>query len=223
MVAIRLGGQELSRGWSVMTPSERQRSIVELAECLRALHTTQAPLGVLMGADADSPHPLPVDHLLQLLGEASRRPGYDRHVLAAAAERLITLSDVLDQNPTTLIHGDLHLENVEWSRPGPPDLDLDVLLHSLADPALHVESGDGGRLQRRDFDEVVGWLRGAYPELFANPRLPDRLWVYRLAYEVRCLLAEPLRGPGSLPHYHPFERIRLLVADRSDLSWFLAL
>jgi aminoglycoside phosphotransferase (APT) family kinase protein len=238
MIAGCVPGQELSRAWGMLSRPERRRSIAELAGCLEALHGVSAPTARAPGGEEDCPHPLPASRLEALVAEACRLPGVDTGVLDAAMDRLRIGADALDDEPTTLVHGDLHLENVlteergsvtgvldfEWCRAGAPDLDLDILLHSLADPALHVESGEGGTLQRRDFDEVVGWLRAAYPALFAHPRLPERLWIYRLAYEVRSLLAEPPRPDArgsSLPPHHPYQRIVRLVEGRSDLSWFV--
>ncbi len=233
MIALALPGIELSRAWTMLTLDQRERAITELGFALRALHEVPA-LGCGPAGNPDEcPHPLPVDRLLRLIDLAADRPGADREVLAAATDRLRDSADALDAGSTTLVHGDLHLENVltgpdgqltgvldfEWCRAGPPDLDLDVLLHSLADPALHV-AGAGRELRRRDFDEVTGWLRVAYPALFSHPRLAERLWVYRLAYEVRALLATP--GGASVALHHPAQRIRRLVDDRVDLGWFLA-
>jgi len=237
MIAMCIPGWELSRVWRSLRRAERRRSIVELAACLEALHHVPAVAEAPGGTD-DCPHALPAARLEHLLDAATRLPGIDRAVLDTARDRLRASADALDAEPTTLVHGDLHLENVlsdgpgsvsgvldfEWCRAGSPDLDLDVLLHSLADPALHVESGDGGTLQRRDFDEVVSWLRAAYPALFDHPRLPERLWIYRLAYEIRSLIVEPPRpraGGGSLPPHHPYQRIVRLIEGRSDLSWFV--
>src|SRR5579871_1001982 len=238
MVAYRLPGVELARAWHALGRQERRRSIKELAHCLEALHSVTAPGAEAPGGDDDSPHPLPLARLEEVLARARLVPGVDPGVLDAAAEKLHAAADALDDEATTLVHGDLHLENVltadggvtgvldfEWCRPGPPDLDLDVLLHSLADPALHVESGDGNALERRDFDEVVRWLRAVYPALFAHPRLPERLWVYRLAYELRSLVTAPRRsGPqqgSSLPPHHPYQRVVRLVEGRSDIGWFV--
>jgi hygromycin-B 7''-O-kinase len=238
MVAMCVPGQELSRTWQTLRRVERRQSIAELAGCLEALHSVAATAAPAPGGDEDTPHPLPAARLERLLADACRLPGIDRGVLDTARDKLRSGADALDDQPTTLVHGDLHLENVltdepgsvsgvldfEWCRAGSPDLDLDILLHSLSDPALHVESGEGGTLQRRDFDEVVSWLRTAYPALFAHPRLPERLWIYRLAYEVRSLLAEPPRPDvrtSSLPAHHPYQRIVRLVEGRSDLSWFV--
>jgi len=235
MVAQRLPGIELSRGWRQLRRAERRRSITELAGCLEALHHVAAPP---TREDDDCPHPLPVARVEAMLEQARRLPLGNLGVLDEAAAQLRSAADAVDPAPTTLVHGDLHLENVltvgegvvsgvldfEWCRVGPPDLDLDILLHSLADPSLHVESGDGGALQRRDFDEVVTWMRAAYPALFAHPRLPERLWVYRLSFELRSLLMDPPRADArshSLPPHHPYQRIVRLVEGRSDLSWFV--
>jgi aminoglycoside phosphotransferase (APT) family kinase protein len=236
MVAFRLPGTEMARAWHGLARPERRRSIKELAGCLQALHAVVAPGAEAPGGDWDCPHPLPVARLEIVLEHALAVPGVDPAVFAAAADKLHAAADALDAAPTTLVHGDLHLENVltagggvsgvldfEWCRPGPPDLDLDVLLHSLADPGLHVESGDAHALERRDFDEVVGWLRSAYPALFAHPRLPERLWVYRLAYELRSLMALPRRtsdDAARAPH-HPYQRIVRLVEGRTELGWFV--
>jgi aminoglycoside phosphotransferase (APT) family kinase protein len=232
MVTLHLPGQELSRAWADLETSERRRAVTELAEALRALHETPAVAGI--PEPEGSPHPLPAARLFPLVMEASHLPGVDPGILRSAAQRLGDVAPVLDQHPTTLVHGDLHFENVltteggalsgvldfEWAAAGPPDLDLDVLLHSLAEPALHVEGGTGGELHRRDFDEVVGWLHDAYFELFAHPRLPDRLWAYRLSYEIHALLADP-PGSGPVAPHDPYARLVRLVEDRSDLHWFL--
>jgi hypothetical protein len=179
-----------------------------------------------------------VSRLLRLVGDAAYLPGVDVGVMRAVADRLASVADALDDCATTLVHGDLHLENVlaaadgaltavldfEWSEAGPPDLDLDILVHSLATPELHLESGSGERLHRRDFDDVVGWLDDAYPELFSHPRLPERMWIYRLAYDVNALLHEPPARAtrfGSLPPHHPYQRIVRLLEDRSDLRWYV--
>jgi aminoglycoside phosphotransferase (APT) family kinase protein len=235
MVATLLPGTEMSRAWHGLARAERRRSIKELARCLQALHSVVAPGAAAPGGDDDCPHPLPLSRIASYLARARRVPGVDQGVLNAASEKLRAAADALDEDPTTLVHGDLHLENVltegggvsglldfEWCRAGPPDLDLDILLHSLADPALHVESGDGFALERRDFDEVVGWLRSAYPGLFAHPRLPERVWVYRLAFELRSLLlAAPTRGDAALPPHHPYQRVVRLVEGRTELGWFV--
>jgi aminoglycoside phosphotransferase (APT) family kinase protein len=236
MVAERLAGTELSRAWHGMARADRRRSIKELGRCLAALHSVRAPGAEAPGGDDDCPHPLPLWRVEAMLATARALPGVDPGVFDAAADKLRSAADALDDDAATLVHGDLHLENVlttgvglsgvldfEWCRPGPPDLDLDILLHSLADPALHVESGDSQALERRDFDEVVGWLRSAHPALFAHPRLPERLWVYRLAFELRSLLASPPRPGtvGSLPTHHPYQRVVRLVEGRTELGWFV--
>jgi aminoglycoside phosphotransferase (APT) family kinase protein len=236
MVVGCLPGVELAKSWRGLRRSERRRSITELAECLEALHGVDAPHVRAGERDADSPHPL--NRLDSMLAAARRLPTVDHGVLDAAADKLHSAVDALDDDPATLVHGDLHFENVliddegsvtglldfEWCRAGPPDLDLDILLHSLADPSLHVASGDGATLERSDFDDVVGWLGAAYPALLAHPRLPERLWVYRLSHELRSLLEQPpppgIRG-SSLPAHHPYLRIVRLVEGRSELGWFV--
>lgn len=237
VVTVRLPGQELSRAWVTMTEAQREQAVTGLGECLRALHGATPPAGLRFGDPDRCPHPLPAERLMGLLAEAADlpmldRPKVDKGVFHAAAERLSDARIYLDDEATTLIHGDLHLQNVlsdggeltgmldfEWTRPGPPDLDLDVLLRSISDPSIHLRQGGSAPLHRHDFDGVVGWLRSAYPELFAHPHLAERLWVYRLAYDVRDLLDRP-GGDLHAPH-HPYQRIVGSLRGQSEAGWFL--
>ena len=69
--------------------------------------------------------------------------------------------------------------------------------------------------ERRDYRELPVWLRESYPELFAHPRLNERLALYSLAYDLRELLLRPPRRPiDQLPTHHPYNRIRRLVEMR---------
>lgn len=237
-VTMRLPGSALAQLWSDLDQPSRRRAITDIGRSLAALHKVVAPSQLCAGDPDRCPHPLPVPRLLRLLADAADLPGVDRKVFGDAAERLVGYTDYIDPVDTTLVHGDLHLENVlaardgtvtgildfEWARPGPPDLDLDVLLHSLSNPSLHHDTGAGGRLHRGDFDAVTRWLREAYPALFDQPHLAERLWVYRLAYDVADLLANPPRPGTTLtatPAHHPYRRIARHVEGRHDLDWFL--
>jgi hypothetical protein len=150
-------------------------------------------------------------------------------MLGQAADIISAGEAALDGFPgSTLVHGDLHFENVlwdgarisalldfEWARPGPPDLDLDVLLRFCAEPGVNVASDYEQQLRRRDYRDVPVWLREAYPDLFAHPRLNERLALYSLAYDLRELLLRPPRHPiEQLPTHHPYNRIRRLVELR---------
>ena len=237
-VTMRLPGCALAQIWGSLSVASRRRAITDVAHALEGLHQVIAPPQLTPSDPDRCPHPMPVPRILRLLADAADLPGADRRVFGDAAERLVALADYLDPVDTTLIHGDLHLENVlaapdgsvtgvldfEWARPGPPDLDLDVLLQSIANPTLHFDFEAGGSAHRRDFYPVAGWLRDAYPALFAHPHLAERLWVYRLAYDVRDLLVHPPRPGTTLagtPPHHPYRRIVRHVESRADRTWFL--
>jgi len=242
LVVRRVPGEQLSRIWLDINDHVRERSITRLGHALRQLHAVDfAGVGLkapsfLTGDSLDCPHQLPAGRLLDLLSRAALLPFVDRGVIRSAVDLVFTAADALDDEPTALVHGDLHFENVlcdgfdltgiidfEWTRPGPPDLDLDVMLHSLADPALHVAADYTALPQRSDFDHVTSWLREAYPELFSHPRLPDRLLVYRLSYDTRAMLAHPPTAPpDQLSPHHPYRRLQRVVEGRSDLAWILA-
>jgi aminoglycoside phosphotransferase (APT) family kinase protein len=234
-------GAELSRQWMTMSDRLRSDAILTLGVALRELHRVDAKAAGLAdpwfthGDTLDCPQQLPVARLLELLTRAARLPHVDRFIVADAMHLVDGAASALDDEPTTLVHGDLHFENVmwdgdsltaiidfEWARAGAPDLDLDVLLHSLADPAAH-HGVDYVAPRRKDFENVTALLRDAYPELLAHPRLPERLLVYRLSYDTRALLLDPPDRPAELlSPRHPYRRLQRVVEGRSDLSWVLA-
>jgi aminoglycoside phosphotransferase (APT) family kinase protein len=240
LVVGRVDGSELSRAWPTMTVEQRERAVTAVGRAMAAIHSVDAVAGRLDEGLPDDPmacpHQLPAERLAERLGEAARLPFVDRGMIEAAVVQLATKASALDRHPRSLVHGDLHFENVlwnghdvtaivdfEWARPGPRDLDLDVLLHALADPSVHVGRDYDVVPQRYDFDRVAGWLRASYPALFEHPRLDERLWIYRLSYDTRALLLDPPsdRLERLSPH-HPYQRLHRLVEGRSDLGWVLS-
>lgn len=107
--------------------------------------------------------------------------------------------------------------------PGPPDLDLDIILRCYAYPQLHVAPELEARTHADDYRDVPGWLAEDYPALFATPARLDRMRVYSLAYDVKELLAyPPTCPPQDLPSLHPYHRLVRVVQRRSyldEMAW----
>jgi hygromycin-B 7''-O-kinase len=234
MVLRRSAGTVLSRAWLAMDEDERHEAVRQLGTALEHLHGAPPPEAVPpFSGDLECPHQLPVPRLLELLDRCARLPHVDAGVIEAARERVVSLAPSLEGSDDGLVHGDLHFENViwdgsrvaalldlEWARRAPRDLDLDVFLRFCADPALHVTEDYGHLTTRSDYRGVPGWLREAYPRLFAHPRLDDRLVVFGLSYDVRHLLLNPPSTPADrLPTHHPYLRVKRWVDGRSHLSW----
>jgi hypothetical protein len=225
LVSERVVGRPLVRCWPGLTESERRSAVGDLAAAVRGLHETTAPRGLPDVPDAP--------HLLQL-GEDPTRPlreGLDRargleHVdvglMDETASFVEHLAPVLRPfTSTTLIHGDLHFQNVLWdgssvsavldlefARAAPPDFDLDVLLRFCALPFLFVPVGREHEAEPEHYAEVPRWFREAYPSLFDVPNLLDRLRIYALAFDVHDLLANPPQVHRSrLTPHHPHRRL----------------
>src|SRR5690606_24079106 len=132
----------------------------------------------------------------------------------------------------TLVHGDMTFENVlwhegeitalldvEWARPGPRDIDLDIILRCCAYPKLHVAEAHEAKTRAEDYAKVPEWLQEVYSRLFAYPRLPERLRVFAIAYEVRELIAfPPTAAADSLHPDHAYHRLARLVRYESYLD-----
>src|SRR5690606_22656174 len=109
--------------------------------------------------------------------------------------------------------------DLETARPAPPDLDLDVLLRFCAVPFLFVPVGREEEARAADYAEVPGWFAEDHPELFADPRLPDRLRMYAVSFDVRELLAVPPGRPvGELTPHHPYRRLLATLRPQGHLD-----
>jgi aminoglycoside phosphotransferase len=236
LILKRVPGLVLARCWPAMTRGERREVVRQFAAKLRVLHTTPCPPGVpetttpqLLGG-GDGP---PTRRLLDALERAKELEFVDAGVIASA-ERIVR-----DKAPTlepwehrTLIHGDLTFENILWdgtqitalldfeyARPGPPDLDLDVLLRFCAYPYLHVAEDYEHLTIPEDYAEVPWWLGEDYPELFEHPNQFDRVRIYCIAYDVReLLLFPPQRRARDLSEHHPCNRLQRTVQGVGHLD-----
>ncbi len=237
LVAERIPGTPLAHRWPDMPPAERRSAVRQLAARLAALHTTPAPAE--LPPIAGAPHLLevgavdPTRPLLAALEEAMDLPHVDRLVMQEAIDLVQRLGPVLQPfTASTLVHGDVTFENilwhegevtalldVEWARPGPRDLDLDIMLRCCAFPRLHVAEQFVDRTRAEDYAEVPEWLAEDYPGLFSFPRHLDRLRMYSIAYEVRELLAYPPSASlGALDPLHAYNRLAAVVRGQSYLD-----
>lgn len=239
LVCNRVPGTPLAHQWPQLTNDQRRSAVSQLARRLAALHATEAPpdlppvIGTPQLLEVGSPDPTPP--VIAALEKAGRLDHVDPIVIQEAADLVREIGDALQPfAATTLVHGDVTFENilwhegevtalldVEWARPGPSDLDLDIVLRCCAYPQLHVAEHYESMTHPEDYAEVPWWLAEDYPELFAYPRQIDRMRVYSIAYDVRDLLANPppvdIRDLSPL---HPYHRLARVVQRRSYLDEF---
>lgn len=236
LVLERRPGVVLSRCWPTMSDDERRSAVHQLARRLEAVHTFEPPVD-LPGTDAPQllgtePGARAITPLLEEIEEAAALPFVDRGLLEEARAVVVGTADCVEPwNSRTLIHGDLHFENVLWdagqitalldfeyARPSPADLELDVFLRFCAYPYLHVAEDYEHLTRSEDYARVPAWLAEAYPALFDRPRLYDRLRLYCIAYDVRDLvLHPPQRPPREISQHHPYNRLSRTVHERGHL------
>lgn len=229
LVSERVAGTPLAHHWPDLTADQRRSAVAQLARRLVALHGTPAPLDLppivgapqLLEVGAEDP----TAPVLDALARAARLEHVEPLLLHEAAEMVQRCAPALQPYvASTLVHGDVTFENVlwhegevtalldvEWSRPGPSDLDLDIVLRCCAYPKLHVAEAFERRTDAADYADVPGWLKESYPRLFAYPNQRDRLRVFSIAYEVRELLAfppsSPVRTLSPLSAWHRLARV----------------
>jgi aminoglycoside phosphotransferase len=237
LIVRRVPGRPLSRCWPGMTRDERRRSVGQLADKLRALHRFRCPDDVPQ-VDA-APQLLrgdtfrAVDPLLVALDRVEQLEFVDPGFIGSVRELVLGTCSVVEPfDQQSFVHGDLTFENVlwdgyavtaildmEWSRPAPADVDLDVFLRFTSFPYLHVAEDYEDQTRAIDYAEVPYWMAEDYPELFGFPHQFERLRLYSIAYDVRELLALPPKRPiRELSPHHPYRRLERTVRGLGHLD-----
>ena len=237
LIQERQPGQPLAHIWPSLTAEQREAAVHGMASRLAAIHRTTAPpdLPPIDGAPQllDVGSPDPTAPVLVALRQAGRLEHVDPVLFADLADMIEKLAPALEPfEATTLVHGDVTFENVlwlddevtglldvEWARPGPRDLDLDILLRCSAYPELHVADAFVNQTRAEDYADVPWWLGRAYPELFDYPRQIDRVRIYSIAFDVRDLLAAPPKlAPRHLPDRHAYHRLQRVAERKSYID-----
>lgn len=208
LVLRRLPGEQLGRCWPAMSPHGRRAAIEQLGAALARLHAVPEPLR-FRHPWVDDPQPDTYQQhprQVQFVAAAARRlEGIDVRLIDEA-ERFVVerLGAFDDDEPVVLVHADLHFENLLWdpatdrltaildfemARPAPADLDLNVILRMCGVGPLLVAKEYEGEIRPEDFTDVPRWLAGAYPALFAQPRLVERQEAYAAMYALRAVVA----------------------------------
>ncbi len=125
LVMRHIPGTVLARAWAGMREGERRDAVYQLAGALREVH--QIKVGAnnealdrppfLEPDSLECPHQLPLSRLLRVIDRARTLPNVDKGVLDQA-ERLarINAASLNGPAPETLVHGDLHFENVLYDK-----------------------------------------------------------------------------------------------------------
>lgn len=205
LVTKRVAGVTLSAAWPSMTAEERRDAIHQVAAALRAVHrspvTEFVPPCLQGGAPVQSRQAL-ADRLRTF----SVPPSFER-LLAAAGP------------PCAMAHGDFNFNQVMWhegrvtalldlemSHAEAPDWDLAPFLGFCHDPVRAVPEHLEAVSSAEDYCDAPLWLKEAYPEMFAYPRLRDRLALQVLV----------LRFPELMNHPDRFEEIVDASVERAS-------
>lgn len=240
LIVERVRGRPLSRCWPTMGDEARREAVHQLADRLRLLHSFVPPNLPALQSRPQLLDPArlgsqAVVALVAGLRKAAGLPRVEARVMGDLERLVVATSSVLDPfDAPTLVHGDLTFENIlwdsqeqrisafldfEWSRTGPADLDLDVLLRCVAYPELHVAADYEHLTRAVDYSQVPWWLAESYPELFSFPSQLERVRLYSIAWDVQELLRFPPSGPVTDLHpAHPYHRLVRTLRGTSYLD-----
>lgn len=215
MIQTRLRGANLMQLWPELDPAARKRAVMSLTQILRAVHTTPVTPAtreppwraatLQPGGDLSRALRVHPSHHRRLVDANLERNTTSRALLEATADFIAARMACFAEGDEVLTHGDLSFANVIWdgdqaalvdfesAGAAPLDRELDVLLRFLATPEDF--SPDGAQGAAALYTPVTGWLRQAYPELFAHPDLSSRLEVYDALWELVQLLNYPADHP----------------------------
>lgn len=237
LILRRPRGRVLSQAWPHLAAPQRDLAVQHLAYLLQTVHSLPAPAELpeiddpplLVSVDLESP----TAGLVEAIGRLAPLPNIDRGLLDDTLSLVRDLTLSLEPfRATTMIHGDVHFENLlwdgsrvhalldwKWARAAPPDVDLDVLLRFCAHPYAFVADAHRHHATTDEYAAVPWQFAAAYPALFAHPRQFDRMRVFSIAYDVRELLLYPPPVPvDRLPDHHAYHRLVAVLNGHSYLD-----
>lgn len=226
MVSDRVPGRSLAGRWPGLDDRARRTLVLQVAEALSALHGWDAPAPIrdLLAAGDGEGSGLDIvgrsvvpDRLGPVLDLAASMPRVDGELVERIAALVASRPEPARPDRPTVLHGDLGPGNVlvqdgrisglidwEWACLGRPERDVFPIVNWIG--RQPPESGA---------ERMLEWLQEGYPGLFASPGGDDRMWLYEVAYNVRCLVAWPPyedREADLVPE-HPLRRLRMLAED----------
>lgn len=235
-ISERLPGRTLHQVWNELTPTDRREVVTSLGAAIRALHQVEVPIDFRPPWLSDAliferrgGHRAPIE--AGQVDQAALLPGADVELIKRAQSWMSERLDLFVGNARVLVHADLHPSNVmvdgteisglidfEMARAQPADAELHRLLFWCARPQdVPPVPGEPG-LDARTLLDVPGWLRDAYPQLFAVPNLRERLHAYEILWELAQL--HRMRTPDSMAATQ--DRIRTLLSGQGptdELHW----
>jgi aminoglycoside phosphotransferase (APT) family kinase protein len=229
LICRRAPGETLASAWLRAGPRQREWLLAQLGELLRAVHEVTFPAcGDLPGGElqpAAGWNDYLDARLRRRLNLVRALPGAPAALLDAIAVFAQRSAPALSAGAARLVHRDLHFGNVlveedritalldfEAAVAAPPDYELDQLSRFLRWPGLFLTDMPG--VEASAFRGVWTGLQRVYPALFQAPRLPTRLAVYSLEYDLAAL-RDCLTGVwDDAVRRHVLARMEAALAER---------
>lgn len=228
VVSPRIPGRPLYQAFVEADSESRDRLITELASSMRALHRAELPPELAHPPAMGNGPPVDVTampgDIRRFVKEAVEAGVLSAEIGKATLDRLAASEDALAGGTVGCVHTDLGFGNaiwdgermwlldLEWACMAPIDYELLWILSYCDSPARFVGEDWEAAVDAVDHTVVPRLLASSYPELFAHPRLADRVTIYGVASFARGWLLRPDHWHGIHLDPHPSEMLRRLVA-----------
>lgn len=205
LILERVHGEGLFRRWPELDAAGRRDAVRQIAAMVREMDAAS-----LEGTDAFLPRRERwretvagsiTDSLEKVRAAEAIPPSAAADIARFAARSADALGE---REKVSLVYSDLHFDNLlaeeggrlrlidfERMEAAPRDLLLDVPNRMTMQPFLYANERDEPLARREDYRPLLKWLAGELPAWFAHPRLPERLALYGLRYDLECLLDYP--------------------------------
>jgi hypothetical protein len=204
LILERVQGTGLYRAWRDFSDARREETVRRIAGILREIDAVEYHSGARL-------FHIPVNWQEDLLaridaaaGELLRTGGIPTQLATRAMAYAYEHVDALQEDDLRLVYADLHFDNLvvtdagdlclldyEMLQIAPRDYVLDVWQRMTIHPFTYANEEDHEKTHPRDYVNLIPWLRKYAPEVFAHPRVRERVAVYGLLYEMKILQNYP--------------------------------
>lgn len=195
LIITKVSGKSLYSVWHTLPRGERVKIINELAEMLKTFHQVDGTF--LKKYSRISAKEYVRTELLKIT-KALQGLGFNTSCLENVVNE--RLDELFSDVATGLVYNDLHFDNIiydgeklyliDFDRTLVSALDYDMMIFKTMceNPSKFANKKDEVHIDKSDYADIYPAFRAAYPELFLNNFVDDRITIYQFIYLINQAL-----------------------------------